>query len=107
MFQQYTNAMVSSPSEGVTRRILAHNNQLMLVEFCFEAGLDLPLHTHPHTQASYLASGKIQYCRGDETFTMLPGDSITIEPDIPHTIVTLEASILIDAFTPAREDFLQ
>jgi quercetin dioxygenase-like cupin family protein len=43
---------------------------------------------------------------GDEKQVLKGGDCYFIPPDIPHGVVALEPSSLLDIFTPAREDFL-
>jgi quercetin dioxygenase-like cupin family protein len=35
------------------------------------------------------------------------GDGFYIEPDVPHGAVCLEEGILIDTFSPMRQDFLK
>ena len=36
----------------------------------------------------------------------IAGDSVLIPGNVPHSIVVLETMKVIDAFAPAREDFL-
>ena len=36
-----------------------------------------------------------------------PGDSLVFEPNQPHGTLCLETGILVDVFTPMREDFLK
>lgn len=43
---------------GVSRQIMAYNDDLMLVKVKFEKGAKGDPHTHPHTQATYVAEGK-------------------------------------------------
>ncbi|MCL2618638.1 MAG: cupin domain-containing protein [Defluviitaleaceae bacterium] len=106
MFTSYVNATTSNPLPGVTRRVLAYDDHIMLVEFTFDAGVHLPHHSHPHNQVSYVKSGKMEFTLDGEVFTMNPGDSITIPPDVIHGALPLEASMVLDVFTPARQDFL-
>ena len=35
------------------------------------------------------------------------GDGYYVAPNLPHGCVCLEAGVLIDTFTPMREDFLK
>ncbi len=94
---------------GVTRRILAHHGCLMLVEFCFhEKAAVGEKHSHAHEQIGYVRRGRFDVTIGDETATLDEGDSYYVPADVPHGVVPLEAGgILIDAFTPMREDFLE
>jgi quercetin dioxygenase-like cupin family protein len=90
-------------------RVAVHTDNLMMVIFDFEDGpaeKPDPLHSHPHEQISYIASGKVMYYLGDEQQTMETGDMVTIAPNLPHAIQALTPKVrLVDAFTPVREDF--
>ena len=92
---------------GVTRRILAYNPELMSVEVAFEKGAEGAVHTHPHTQLSYVLSGKFLYTVEGEGVELNPGDSIVVPANLPHGTVCLEKGMLLDVFTPMREDFIR
>lgn len=92
---------------GVTRRVLAHNDAMMAVEVSFEAGSEGAVHTHPHTQCSYVLSGKFIYTVEGDSVELAPGDSVVVPSGLPHGTVCLEKGILLDVFTPQREDFLK
>ena len=64
-------------------------------------------HTHPHTQMSYVLSGKFSYSVEGEAVTLNPGDSIVVPSGLVHGTVCLEKGVLLDVFTPMREDFLK
>jgi quercetin dioxygenase-like cupin family protein len=92
---------------GVTRRVLAHNPDIMAVEVSFEKGARGERHTHPHTQISYALSGRFIYSLGDEEYELNPGDSIAVPGGAVHGTLCLEKGALLDVFTPQREDFLK
>ena len=54
-----------------------------------------------------MRSGLFEFTIDGENVIVGPGDSICFEPNVPHGTLCLEAGILIDCFTPAREDFLK
>ena len=91
---------------GSTRRVLAWNDDLMAAEVAFETGAVGKLHTHPHTQCSYVLSGKFVYTVEDESATIGPGDSVVVPGGAVHGTECLEAGVLLDVFTPVRRDFL-
>ena len=91
---------------GVTRRVLAHDENLMAVEVSFQAGSVGARHTHPHTQCSYVLSGRFSYSIEGESTELAPGDSIVVPSGLVHGTVCLEKGILLDIFTPCRQDFL-
>lgn len=44
---------------------------------------------------------------GDKKQVLRAGDGYYVAPNLPHGCVCLEAGILIDTFSPMREDFLK
>ena len=50
-----------SAGEGVVRQIMGYDGQVMLVKVKFEKGAKGALHTHYHTQTTYVASGKFEF----------------------------------------------
>ena len=93
-------------ADGLSRKMGAYNDNLMVVEVHFEAGTTAPLHHHRHEQITYVTSGKFEFTVGDKTYVVGAGDSLYKEPDIEHGATCLEAGMLLDVFTPHREDFV-
>lgn len=91
---------------GVTRKVLAYCKEMMCVENHFETNAIGPVHTHPHTQITYVAQGVFDFTIGDETRRVRRGDSLQKQDGVPHGCVCVEEGILVDFFTPMREDFV-
>ena len=91
---------------GVQRQVLARGADLMLVRVTFEQDAVGALHEHPHQQISYVESGQFEYTIADETRLLNPGDSCLVPGNTRHGVRCLAAGVLIDAFTPRRDDFL-
>jgi len=92
---------------GVTRQIYGYDDRVMLVKAKFVKGGVGSLHQHPHSQVTYVESGVFEMTIGDEKKIIRKGDGYYVPPNIIHGCVCLEAGMLIDAFTPCREDFLK
>ena len=103
----HADTLAQSGGEGVTRRILAYNDGLMCVENTFETGAVGALHSHPHTQITYVVSGKFTFTIDGVTKTVTPGDTMLKTDGVVHGCTCLEAGILLDIFTPMREDFVK
>ena len=95
-----------SAAPGVTRKVLAYCDALMCVENFFETGAEGALHSHPHTQITYVVEGRFRFTIGDEIREVGKGDSLCKQNGVKHGCVCLEKGILADFFTPMREDFL-
>ena len=93
-------ARASPPGAGLHRR-------LMCVENTFEKGAVGALHHHPHTQITYVVSGAFEFTVDGVTRTVHKGDTILKEDGVEHGCVCTEAGILLDIFTPMREDFVK
>lgn len=91
---------------GVIRRILAYTDSLMAVENTFEEGAVGKRHHHPHTQLTYIVSGEFEFTIGDEIRTVRAGDTLLKEDGVEHGCVCKKAGVLVDIFTPMREDFI-
>lgn len=91
---------------GLTRRVLVNSEKLMLTEFTFEQGVEVPLHAHPHEQMGYLVAGRMRMTMGEEVIDCSPGDSWHAPPDLPHAGAALEPSVVIEMFHPPRQDYL-
>ena len=102
----HRDAVLNDLGGGVSRRVLAYTDQLMIVEVNFEAGGVGSVHTHPHCQNTYVKSGRFQFTIDGEAVEVGPGDTIAFPSDIPHGTLCLEAGTLLDIFTPMREDFV-
>lgn len=92
---------------GTERRILAYDDSLMAVEVSFETGSEGAPHSHPHTQMSYVLSGSFRYSVEEESVVLNPGDSIVVPGGLIHGTICLDKGVLLDVFTPKREDFLK
>ncbi len=93
--------------EGAERRVLSYGGGMMLVQFTFDAGITAPVHSHPHEQIGYVVSGDIDLMmEGKETTRLTAGCSYYVAPNVRHGIITRAPTVLIDCFTPIREDFL-
>jgi quercetin dioxygenase-like cupin family protein len=104
--QASQEAFITTP-EGAQRRILSYGGDMMLVEFTFESGVTAAIHSHPHEQVGYVVSGEIDLImEGFDRTRLTAGGSYYVAPNVPHGITTYAPTVLIDCFTPIREDFL-
>jgi len=91
--------------EGVYRKTLLYNNQLMLCHFTLEKNANIPLHTHKEHQIGYVIKGKLQFITEEGEFIAKEGDSYIFDSNEKHGATVLEDSEVIDIFNPAREDY--
>lgn len=92
---------------GLERKILGYNEELMMTHMRFKKGAVGALHKHPHTQVSYVVQGSFEVQVGSEKRVLSAGDSFHVPSNVEHGVVALEDSMILDVFTPMREEFLR
>ena len=92
--------------DGVVRRTLHSGERVTLVRIDIAAGHEVPEHVHPHEQAGHVLAGRVRFTVGGEVTELQAGDAYLIPGGVVHHVVALEPAVLIEAFSPVREDFL-
>lgn len=90
----------------IKRQIMGYDDKIMLVKVAFEEGGVGQMHEHYHSQVTYVESGEFEMTIGDEVKMLRGGDSFYIPPHVMHGCICRKPGVLIDVFSPHREDFL-
>jgi quercetin dioxygenase-like cupin family protein len=93
---------------GLQRQVLAYGGALMMARFSFAAGAAAEWHSHLHEQVSYVVSGEVDFfTEGAEPVRLKAGASFYIPSNLKHRVVAIDPSVLVDIFSPQREEFLK
>jgi quercetin dioxygenase-like cupin family protein len=101
-----TETKRSAPEPGLTRLVGAYNDKLFLAEHRMEKGWIGAAHSHPHEQIVYVISGHLRVICAGKTFDVHSGDSFVVRGGVEHQASAVEASHVIDVFTPCRNDYI-
>ena len=93
--------------EGVKRKIMGYDDKIMLVKVHFDEGGIGYMHEHYHSQVTYVESGEFEVTIDGKTQTLKGGDCFYIPPHALHGATCTKAGVLIDVFSPIREDFME
>ena len=102
----HAEARRNLPEKGLIRLVGAYNEKLFLAEHYMEEGWVGAAHSHPHEQIVYVISGHLRVTAGGETFEVRSGDSFVVRGGVEHQASALEATHVIDVFTPCRNDYV-
>lgn len=91
--------------EGVHRKTMLYNDNLMLCYFHLEKNAEIPMHTHKEHQVGYVIKGKLRFLTENDEFMAGEGDSYIFDSNVPHGAIVLEDSEVIDVFNPSRDDY--
>ena len=87
--------------------MLGFNEELMAVKVWFDKGAEGYVHKHRHSQVTYVVEGEFHFSINGEVHILKPGDSCLIPPYAEHGAICPTGGVLIDTFSPPREDFIE
>lgn len=106
LFMNSPKSEAEDLGNGMQRKILGYNRNLMLVKVWFDEGAIGEVHAHSHSQTAYVVKGKFEVMVDGRKEILGPGGCFFVPSGADHGAVCLEQGILLDIFSPAREDFL-
>src|SRR3981189_1960740 len=102
----WTSIPVEQPDTGIQRQMIVGEN-VMIFRLRFAPNVVTPAHDHPHEQMTMVERGRVLFTIGDEQRVAQAGDVLHFPPGTWHGATMLdEEVILVDIFSPVREDFL-
>jgi quercetin dioxygenase-like cupin family protein len=91
---------------GVKIKTLVYGAKTLLAELRLNKGSYLAAHSHPHEQTGYMIEGKLNLKIAGKEFEVNPGDSWSIPSNAEHSAEVLENTVVVEVFSPVREDYL-
>ena len=106
MFKKKTAGGMTEVIQGVHLKTLVYGDKTLMTEVLLEKSATIPPHAHPYEQTGYLVSGHMDFLVNGEHFIAKPGDSWNIAGDVEHGATAIESSVVVEVFSPVREDYL-
>ncbi len=89
-------------------RATAFGGERAMVNYVeLEPGTDVPEHAHPEEQLTLVLSGRIRFVLEGEETELGPGDAVWVPSGARHAVQALDASVVLDVFSPVRVDLLE
>ncbi len=102
----WSSIPVEQIEPGIERQMVV-GEKVMICRLRIAAHVVTPAHDHPHEQMTIVESGRVLFTIGDEQRIAQAGDLLHFPSGTWHGATMLdEEVILIDIFSPIREDFL-
>lgn len=84
-----------------------HTAQMTVARLELKAGGTVPSHSHHNAQFTMVETGALKFVlAGGAEVIVGPGQVLDIPPHAPHGVEVLEDCVVIDLFTPRREDWI-
>ena len=102
----WTKIPTEQVADGIKRQMIVGEN-VMVCRFTFDPFVVTDVHSHPHEQVTLVVKGKAKFTIDGLAVIVAAGDVLHFPPHNSHGATMLdEEVILIDIFSPIREDFL-
>ena len=89
----------------VTRRVI-HTEGMTIARLHIAKGAVVPAHHHINEQVATVEKGALKFDLDGQEIVVSSGQSLAIPPNVPHGVVALEDTIVVDVFTPRRQDWI-
>ena len=98
---------VEQMADGIQRQMFV-GNRMMICRFRFKPFLVTPEHDHPHEQMTIVERGRVRFFIEGKEQIASAGDVLHFPSNCWHGATMMdEEVVLIDIFSPLREDFLK
>jgi quercetin dioxygenase-like cupin family protein len=104
--RDWTTIPVERLAEGIERQMI-WGERLMVCRLRFAPRVVTAVHSHPHEQITIVERGRVQFFVNGQPRIAAAGDVLHFPPHCEHGATMLdEEVVLVDIFSPVREDFL-
>ena len=97
------------PSELLTPSVVRRyvtGDRVTVARFELAAGGVVPRHAHENEQVSCVMSGALRFRFDGDEIVARGGEVVRIPGGIAHEVAVLEDTVVIDVFSPVRQDWI-
>jgi quercetin dioxygenase-like cupin family protein len=91
---------------GIRRRTITHGASMYQMMAKLDAGSLMPEHKHPQEQIVHILEGKMRLIVAGVPHELTAGQSYYLASNVPHGVETIEDTMVLDTFSPPRDDYL-
>jgi quercetin dioxygenase-like cupin family protein len=91
---------------GIKRRTQTSGQTMYQMIARLEAASRMPEHRHPQEQIVHILEGRMRLIVDGTPHELSTGDSFYLAGNVPHGVETIEATSVLDTFSPPRDEYL-
>ena len=104
--QDWSGAQIEWLSSTIGRQMI-HTETMTLARVTLRQGAVVPMHEHENEQIATVLEGRVRFVVGGEERVVEAGTTVPLAANVPHEVEALEDSVVLDVFSPVREDWLR
>jgi len=91
---------------GIRRRTITHGSSMYQMIARLDAGSRMPEHKHSQEQIVHILEGRMNLIVSGVPHELKRGDSYYLAANVPHGVETIEQTMVLDTFSPPRDNYL-
>jgi quercetin dioxygenase-like cupin family protein len=103
-WEEIPEAEMPSLTGTVLRRFVS-GEKMTVARVSFTDGAAVAEHTHENEQYTLVLSGRMEFRVEGKPVVVGPGELLHLPSNVRHGATALEASVLLDVFSPPRADW--
>ena len=92
---------------GIKRRTVTSGASMYQMTAQLDAGSPMPEHKHSQEQIVHILRGRMRLIVAGVPHELSAGESFYLASNVPHGVETLEDTMVLDTFSPPRDDYLE
>ena len=92
-------------NESIARRYIT-GDRVTVARFELARGGVVPVHAHENEQVSIVLEGALRFRIDGSEIVVRAGEVMQIPGGVPHGVDVIENSVVIDVFSPVRQDWI-
>ena len=84
-----------------------HGASMTIARLELQKYATVPEHSHVHEQIAMVERGALKFFIGGQEVVVRGGEALEIPSNVPHGVEALEDSVVVDVFSPSREDWVR
>jgi quercetin dioxygenase-like cupin family protein len=93
-------------ASGIRRRTITYGTSMYQMMARLDAGSRMPEHKHPQEQIVHILEGRMKLIVSGVPHELQGGQSFYLASNVPHGVETIEDTMVLDTFSPPRDDYL-
>lgn len=91
---------------GIRRRTVTSGASMYQMMAKLDAGSRMPEHKHPQEQIVHILEGRMRLIVSGVPHELKGGESFYLASNVPHGVETITDTMVLDTFSPPRDDYL-
>jgi quercetin dioxygenase-like cupin family protein len=93
-------------NERVGRKVI-HSAHMTIARLELQKDAVVPEHSHHNEQITMIEKGALKFFMEGKEQIVRAGEVLVIPPHVPHGVQVMEDSVVVDVFSPPRQDWIR